>query len=1174
MPITIHEPAVAAAVAAATNQTAQRAALFAPWTAGGLDVTVRSLNGATVRDITTYGPWVLDSNTPRGATLGALLARTVSSTGAVDRVEFRAGATLVFSMTAAVSPATADLVFPAAGGGVTAAARTNLSDPVIGKVTISADPALPVNAVFATALTLSVPNSGTNGTPVTVTVTPNGPIPAGGLSVTLAASNGGVLGSTSLSFTAGSSAAQTTTLTRSAAGSSTVTMTNSGGLTNTGSGAVYTSAAPQTISITGPATGIARTTSTPFTVSINGALTGPVTLTLSDGDANSRFYSLNGGDAVGTVSISPAAPVARFIYAPASAGAKTITATNNGGLVNAPGVAYTATAAVGSATPFRLTRGGATIGSYARLQQCREAGWQSGDVVKVAAGTYAMADDRFDAGSMSIRDNWPGGVEAGVNIDTLTIEAEDMNEPPFIDSSWWCASGVRGGGQPQFVTAGIPCHNLTLRGIRMRGSPAPTGSTVISAAFWQLTDYPNPDGAPATFTFDRCLFTGWGDAIKARYHLSTSFHINACVFIDNSDGAAGLHHDIYTGNNALTEVVGCTFIRTGTVGYKQDSYGHFVKSRCRVTTVRGNFFRAYMDAQGFGGSNSLINTPCGGVVEVTGNVLLDYGSMSNNSSHNILRSGEQQFPTSGEPSTDPLLQTHSYLIAQNTTLQLRGYPLGDGNAVQVLSLFHIPSNDPNGAVVSTGVPTFAMTGSGTMVPVTTTVRNNIVAHYDGVRAAAFLALYPNNTLASVGEVSADTGVYSPGDVAGSPAVNDAPFKWVGDYLPAAVRTDTMRGARAVFVPTWVPAATWEWSDVPGTIWQDQVPAIEPGDLTAYQGYSAQWDYSAPTYSEKNHEFYLFGGGHAGTALNAVSRYLLGRNTPTVEFFSPASSAVVRNAWVADPGYLGTTYFPDGKGYSPHSYGTLAYSDFTDELLTSFVAMGQGIPFQGAGWSAAAIGAVTREGVWRPAGYYPPHVPTPQGTWRSRRCLSRDGKILYYWSYPNTGETTDNLWALNLETRSAAIVGPSVNPTSYQHVAIDDSGTILSLGSVDSGGQWLAKFIDSSTGAVTNVTVSGASMPAGKGIYGLVWCSGQGYWLSLWMNAANVYDWVNPSGPLLFAKITKTGASTATAEIMTVAQGSGPFTRHRAYKGLHYDPQYKCALLAVHPLDPVKAIKVA
>lgn len=243
MAISIIEPGVAAAVAAASSQEAQRAALLAPW-AGG-DVTVRAVNGATLRETQTYGPWQLNSANPRGATLGDLIARTVTTTGAPTAFVFRAGSADIFSLDAAVSPATADLVMAAALGGISPLARTNLADANVGKVTVSANPALPVTGAVATSFTLALSAAnGTNGQVITVTVTPNGPIPVGGASVSLSATNGGILGASSLSFTSGSVAAQTTTLRRDAAGTSQVTMTNTAGLLNGGSPASYTSAAP------------------------------------------------------------------------------------------------------------------------------------------------------------------------------------------------------------------------------------------------------------------------------------------------------------------------------------------------------------------------------------------------------------------------------------------------------------------------------------------------------------------------------------------------------------------------------------------------------------------------------------------------------------------------------------------------------------------------------------------------------------------------------------------------------------------------------------------------------------------------------------------------------------------------------------------------------------------
>jgi hypothetical protein len=874
--------------------------------------------------------------------------------------------------------------------------------------------------------------------------------------------------------------------------------------------------------------------------------------------------------------------VGRFFYAPASSGLRTIAITNGGGLPNPAPATYTATAAVGSGTPFRLTRGGATIGSFARLQQCRDAGWQSGDVVRVAAGTYAMSDDRYDVGSLTVRDNWPGGIHTGVNVNTLTIEAEDITDPPLIDFSWWCAGGVRSGGQPQALTAGIPCHNLTLRGIRLRGHAAPQGSTTISAAFWQLTDYPAADGAAATFTFDRCLFQHWGDAIKARYHLSTSFYVNSCVFIDNSDAAAGLHHDIYTGNNALTEVVGCTFVRTGTLGYKQDGYGHFVKSRCRATTVRGNFFHAYMDADGFGGANSLINTPCGGVVEVTGNVLIDYGAMSDNSQHNILRSGEQQFPSSGEPSTDPLLTTHSYLIAQNTTLQLRGYPLGDGNSSKIFNLYHIPSNNPKGAVSSSGVPTYAMTGTGIMVPVTTTIRNNIVANYDSAQAAAFLASYPNNTMASVGEVSAEEGYYSRGTVVGSPAVSDALYAWAGHYLAPIARTDTNRGARAVALPSWVPTTAWQWTSIAGTRWNDVMKPTASGGVAPSQAgdpvgssYDAQWAYGGIAYSRKNHEMWMFGGGHDGTTINALSKWRLGTSSPGVDMVCAPTAVADRLAdWaLGGPDYQSKAYQSETspKPKSSHAYANNRYFDDVDEFVSLGLAA---IDEPGGGmFGSFKVAGFPRGGTqWRADGYWP-ELDTSVGTYGTQNQLvfeSHNRTAIYY---ARKGTSLFKFSSAGVKTTIGGVTG-GVNAYTMKGVAESPTRALIGGGIENNAGTgWRLWLISLTTGAATPITVTGAwpSDAANYQYHNIVWVPSLGKYFALLCSLGESYSGPNINGIKVFS-LTPAGPSAMNSAEVTLT--GAPPVRIDLGSCMEYDPAFGVLLIAASPGENLFALKIS
>jgi hypothetical protein len=106
------------------------------------------------------------------------------------------------------------------------------------------------------------------------------------------------------------------------------------------SAAFTTSAAGATaVTMTGPNTGTAGTPSTNFTVGANGAITGTVTVTPADGGAGGTFTPAS-------VAISSGTPSATFTYTALSAGAKTISATNDGGLTNPANITYTASAAV------------------------------------------------------------------------------------------------------------------------------------------------------------------------------------------------------------------------------------------------------------------------------------------------------------------------------------------------------------------------------------------------------------------------------------------------------------------------------------------------------------------------------------------------------------------------------------------------------------------------------------------------------------------------------------------------------------------------------------------------------------------------------------------------------------------------------------------------------------
>lgn len=92
--------------------------------------------------------------------------------------------------------------------------------------------------------------------------------------------------------------------------------------------------------MTGPTTGNVGVASSNFTAGVTpvgGTITGTVTITPSDGGDGGTFTPT-------TVDLTTSSPTATFTYTAASAGAKTISITDNGGLSDATDITYTASA--------------------------------------------------------------------------------------------------------------------------------------------------------------------------------------------------------------------------------------------------------------------------------------------------------------------------------------------------------------------------------------------------------------------------------------------------------------------------------------------------------------------------------------------------------------------------------------------------------------------------------------------------------------------------------------------------------------------------------------------------------------------------------------------------------------------------------------------------------------
>lgn len=903
-----------------------------------------------------------------------------------------------------------------------------------------------------------------------------------------------------------------------------------------------------------------------FTVMHTGTLTGSVNITMSDG-AGGLFWPLQYA-ADKSVTLSPSISSAVFFYCPiGSAGARSITLSNDSGLGNPAAHAFTATAPVGSATPFKLMRGATTIGSYATLQACKDTGgWLSGDVVKVIGGTYTPYDPT-DAGSTGLV-NTPGGIQYGVDVADMTIEWDVAGVPAVLDNSRLCMIQMWTGGQPQLLTMGPSSQNLTIRGLQFRGARPPIGTSWFGAAIWTKSTVST---GTLTLTMEYCKISNCPDGFKTqdgRYNLEN--YIRYCVFEDNSD-QRGLDHDIYTGQNSLTYVEGCAFRKTSNNPYPQEGMGHFVKSRCRTTTIKACLFDGLKNVDETGGVAQTINTPNGGVVSITGNVILHYGATTVNGKGEPLRYGDNQHTLTSDTNQDPALLTHSLLFAQNTVRQVLGRA-ADGNTVDVVKIF------------PTGVATTLLGGDLSTVTVTATVRNNIASN-DTTGAATFLSRYPSNTIVD-GSAITDLGVVSGAAVTGS--VNDATLEWAGDYLVPTARTDTNQGGRSVYIPEWVPATAWEWTDVPGTTWAAAMasgiaPAVTALDPGPSRNYVSTWDYSGPAYSKKNHEFWFFGGGHAATTINCVTRFELHKETPNVVLACAPTTETMRNTEALAPNYstyATAAYWSDGKPHSPHSYTSNLYLDSVDDfvafgLSTCVGSSDGGTTLSGGPAGGTAIAALSRAGTWQAAESYvnfPTTVITYQGDKGLRAIASDESKIYYWLSDSNAPQYGLNKYTL------ATKVHAHIGGIGYLSARCTDEhdGIVLVLNNSQTAG-WVGRTINVTTGAATaqTFTVNGAALTSTMQLWDVMWVASLGYYLAVWVNSGAI-AWPNSAGNLTdikICKITPTGSSTMTIDTMAITTGDGVPTRCGAIRGAFYDPIYQCVMLCLSHSAPLKAIKV-
>jgi hypothetical protein len=387
------------------------------------------------------------------------------------------------------------------------------------------------------------------------------------------------------------------------------------------------------------------------------------------------------------------------------------------------------------------------------------------------------------------------------------------------------------------------------------------------------------------------------------------------------------------------------------------------------------------------------------------------------------------------------------------------------------------------------------------------------------------------------------------------------------------------GDQTGVIPTWVPSTAWHWTSIPDSIWTDYMksdgtgiaPAINSGvDPGPTWAYTAQWDFSGPTYSRANHEVYMFGGGHSGTTINAVSRWNL-QESPSVTLVSAPTTVAIRNAYLQAETWRTTLYHTDGKPHSPHSYFNNQFSDATGEFYSFGIsACATGYPVASGGSAGSLdIAAVSRSGVWRAENYYSDVPVTLTTLARGPRLMSDDGSTIYYWDGNDASDTsTLRKWVIATNTHS--IVGASVIPF-YSGQADGGSGTALVMGGADSAAGWQAKFVTLATGATVNVTVSGDTLPSGLGLFDVTWCGSRGYYLAMWVNSAALFGGATVT-TIRIATITPTSGTTATASVRTMT-GTAP-TMTRGWGGVYYDPTFDSVVVVPDHSQALKIFKVA
>lgn len=382
------------------------------------------------------------------------------------------------------------------------------------------------------------------------------------------------------------------------------------------------------------------------------------------------------------------------------------------------------------------------------------------------------------------------------------------------------------------------------------------------------------------------------------------------------------------------------------------------------------------------------------------------------------------------------------------------------------------------------------------------------------------------------------------------------------------------------LPLWIPSTAWQWASITGTRWSDYIkddgtglaPQVTAGDPGVSKTYGAVWDYSGPCYSKDRHEFWMFGGGHAGTTINILTRWNLNTDSPSVSMACAPSSEATRYAQALTnyTTYLANgPYFSDGKPYSPHSYYNNVFLDGIGEFLSFGIAgiatSVDGSTMGGTTANFLTIAAFPASGSdWRASDYYT-DITSDTGADRGPRVVSADGLSVYYWA--DSGGLRK--WRQPTDTHST-IGGTGTKPPNPGPCCNNGSDVSLHV-ERDSTSGWNVKTCDLSTGTQTTVTVSGYSIGTGLQCYGVEYVASTDTYITVWVDSTS-YNGTASITLILVVELALTSSSAATATLKTMT-GTAP-TKCGSYCGMGFDPTFGVVLLAMDETTPIHCFKVA